>query len=335
MSEKPTLGVVLPSQRLPHEVSRDLSQDLRSTARSAADAGAETLWVWDHMLRAPVYQDSWHDPLIALAAVSDFGLRLGTGVLVAPVRPPVQTAMAVATLQKLSGHPMRFGVGTGWNPVEFDAAGSKLTQRGRLTDEFIAVVESVFAGERDFQGRFWQYSGLDTGDIGVAPEIWIAGGSRAAGGGDLGAKEKLITATMADAVAARILKQGRWVLRPSAEFSDYQQDVGALEAAVDGPEVLRDLRTSHILVGHIVETDDPAVAREQQFRAFRQNLVTDLRPPEYLDRRYLLGSLSEIRERLTSWIDIGLEHVGLYLLGDVPTQIALADKHFGDLWTTA
>jgi hypothetical protein len=333
MTAKPTFGIVLPSQRLPNEAHRDLAAELRRAAAAAVEAGAETLWVWDHMLKAPVYQDSWHDPLISLASVADFGVRLGTGILVAPVRPPVQTAAAVATLQKLSKHPMRLGVGTGWNPTEFAAAGVPLQRRGAVTDEFIAVVESVFAGERDFAGRFWTYRDLDLGHLGPAPEIWIAGGSRAAGGGNLGEREKLVTATMAPAVARRIVKQGRWVLRPTAEFSDYQRDLATLRAAVGDPAVVDALRTSHIVVGHIVETDDPARAREQQYPVFAAQLVSDKRPPEYLDQRYLVGSLPEIRQRLRTWIGIGLEHIALYLLGDVPSQIALAGKHFGDLWT--
>src|SRR5690606_20745625 len=145
---------VLPSHRTQDPQERMLSYELRRTADLAASVGATTLWVWDHMLKAPVYQNSWHDPFAVLASVADFGLRLGTGVLVAPVRPPVQTAMAVASLQALSGARMRLGVGAGWNPTEFEAAGVPLSQRGRLTDEFLAVVESLFRGEAEFEGRF-------------------------------------------------------------------------------------------------------------------------------------------------------------------------------------
>jgi alkanesulfonate monooxygenase SsuD/methylene tetrahydromethanopterin reductase-like flavin-dependent oxidoreductase (luciferase family) len=332
---RPTFGVVLPSQRLPNEATRDLAYDWRQAATVAAEAGAETLWVWDHMLKAPVYQNSWHDPLIALAAVADIGVRLGTGVLVAPVRPPVQTAMAVATLQSLSGHAMRLGVGTGWNPTEFQAAGVNIKQRGSVTDEFISVVESVFAGDRDFHGRYWNYDDLTPGEVGIAPEIWIAGGSRAAGGGDLGSAEKLITATMADTVAQRIMKQGRWIPRPTAEWSDFQADLDSLRRATGDPHAPEQVDKCIIVAGHLVETDDPAVARERQFPVFRQNLVSEKRPPEYLEQRYLVGSVGEIRSRLEQWISVGMEHIGLYLLGDVPQQVALSQKLFGDLLAVA
>jgi len=332
---RPTFGVVLPSQRLPHEAKRDLAYELRRAATVAADAGADTIWVWDHMLKAPVYQNSWHDPLIALGSVADLGVRLGTGVLVAPVRPPVQTAMAVATLQSLSRHSMRLGVGTGWNPVEFQAAGVDIKRRGSVTDEFIAVIESIFAGEQDFHGRYWNYADLTPGDVGVAPEIWIAGGSRAAGGGDLGAAEKLITATMADTVAQRIMRQRRWIPRPTAEWSDFQADLDSLRRATGDPHAPEQVQKCIIVAGHLVETDDPAAARERQFPAFRQNLVSDKRPPAYLEERYLVGSVPEIRTRLEQWISAGMEHIGLYLLGDVPQQVGLAQKLLGDLLAVA
>jgi alkanesulfonate monooxygenase SsuD/methylene tetrahydromethanopterin reductase-like flavin-dependent oxidoreductase (luciferase family) len=332
MEQKPTFGVVLPSQRLAHEATRELAYELRGAGVAAAEAGAETIWVWDHMLKAPVYQGSWHDPLVSLGVVADLGVRLGTGVLVAPVRPPVQTAMAVASLQALSGQRMRYGVGTGWNPAEFAAAGTELKKRGALADEFIAVTESIFAGEEQFSGRFWNYEGVVTGHIGEAPEIWIAGGSRAAGGGDLGPEEKLRTATMAPAVARRILKQGRWVLRPTAEFSDYQRDVDGFVDALGDPDAMRQIRTSIIVPIHIVETDDPEAARAVQYPVFAANLVSDKRPPDYINARYLLGTLSEIRTRLQRWIDVGLEHIGLYLLGDVPRQVELLENHFSDMF---
>jgi hypothetical protein len=46
----------------------------------------------------------------------------------------------------------------------------------------------------------------------------------------------------------------------------------------------------------------------------------------------MLGSLPEIRARLRRWIATGMDHVGLYLLGDVPAQVALAQAHLGDMF---
>jgi alkanesulfonate monooxygenase SsuD/methylene tetrahydromethanopterin reductase-like flavin-dependent oxidoreductase (luciferase family) len=324
----PSVGFVLPSQRLPQEASRELAREFRATAATAAEVGADTLWVWDHMLRAPVYADSWHDPLVSLAAVADFGLRLGTGILVAPVRPPVQTALAVATLQSLSGRAMRLGVGTGWNPTEFVAAGVEVSQRGALTDDFLATVTAVFNGERDFTGRFHRFEGLDAGYLGPCPEIWIAGGSRAAGAGSLGEEERRKHQMIAPAVARRIRSHGRWIVRPSAELSDFDRDMAELATAEDG--TAHAVEASIICVAYLVETEDRELARSVQFPVFN-SLVSEKRPPEYLEGRYLVGGISEVRHRISGWVDSGMTHIGLYLLGDTAEQIRLAKKHLGDL----
>lgn len=325
----PSVGFVLPSQRLPNEASRALSADFRSAGAAAAEVGADTLWVWDHMLRAPVYADSWHDPLVSLAAVSDFGLRLGTGILVAPVRPPVQTALGIATLQALSGHPMRLGVGTGWNPTEFTAAGVSVSDRGALTDEFLDVIDAVFAGAHEFTGRFHHFEGLDAGHLGPMPEVWIAGGSRAAGAGSLGEEERRKHQQIAPAVTRRILRYGRWIVRPSAELGDFERDMGELRQA-SGGAAARPVDVSIICVAHLVETEDGEHARQVQFPMFN-SLVSEKRPPDYLEGRYLVGSIREVRERIARWSEAGMSHIGLYLLGDSAAQIRLAHKHLADL----
>jgi len=327
----PSVGFVLPSQRLPNEPTRSLSKEFRAAGAAAAEVGADTLWVWDHMLRAPVYADSWHDPLVSLAAVSDFGLRLGTGILVAPVRPPVQSALAIATLQSLSGHPMRLGVGTGWNPTEFMAAGVEVSQRGALTDEFLAVTEAIFSGSDEFSGRFHDYEGLDGGYLGPMPEIWIAGGSRSAGAGSLGEEERRKHQRIAPAVARRIRQHGRWIVRPSAELSDFERDMAELRDVEDEAGSV-DIEVSIICVAHLVETEDPDLARRTQFPIFN-SLVSEKRPPEYLEGRYLVGGISEVRERIARWATAGMSHIGLYLLGDTAQQIRLAHRHLDDLLT--
>ncbi|KQS98368.1 hypothetical protein ASG23_11175 [Cellulomonas sp. Leaf395] len=78
-----------------------------------------------------------YEPLVTLgylAAVTE-RLRLGTSVLVAPLRDRFVIAKQVATLHQLSKGRMILGVGVGWNAQEFDAVGADYAHRSAITDE--------------------------------------------------------------------------------------------------------------------------------------------------------------------------------------------------------
>jgi len=81
------------------------------------------------------------DPLVLLAAVSaaTTRLRLLTSVLVAPYYPALVLANQAATLDVVSGGRLILGVGTGWNPQEFDAVGVPARERGVSATEVTGV----------------------------------------------------------------------------------------------------------------------------------------------------------------------------------------------------
>ncbi len=122
-------------------------------ARAADEAGIDGVVVPDHVAIGPrtdrypagpfpLPDDApWLEPLTVLTAVAAVTtrVRLGTGVLIAPVRPAVVLAKAVATLDVLSGGRVDLGVGTGWQREELEAAGVPWSERGaRLTDGIAA-----------------------------------------------------------------------------------------------------------------------------------------------------------------------------------------------------
>ena len=119
------------------------------------DGGISTVWVND-LLSTPAAK-GWSaadggrfmDPLITLSFLAGRTnqINLGTGILIVPCRPAVQQYKEIATLQELSGGRFRFGVGVGWNENEFQALGIPYTERGKRTNETLALMTEAFASD--------------------------------------------------------------------------------------------------------------------------------------------------------------------------------------------
>lgn len=178
------LGVHLPQFRDP--VGGEV---LSAAARDAEEAGADDLWVSDHLL-LPVGSErppaSFHDPLTVLtwAAAATRRVGLGTSVLVVPYRHPVVLAKALASLDALSGGRVIAGLASGWMESEFAALGVPFRERGRRTDAAIATCRALWAGAEVDGNRLLPPPARAGG-----PPVWIGGNSdagirRAARAGD-------------------------------------------------------------------------------------------------------------------------------------------------------
>jgi probable F420-dependent oxidoreductase len=126
------------------------------------------------------------EPMTTMAAVAARTRRLkfGPSVLVAPFRSPVLAARQLAMLDYLSDGRVLPAVGIGVEQErEFLAAGVPFRERGKRTDEAIAIMRRCWAEpEVTFAGEFWR---LDR--ISVSPRpvqqpmpLWIGGNSEAA-----------------------------------------------------------------------------------------------------------------------------------------------------------
>jgi probable F420-dependent oxidoreductase len=128
-------------------------------AETAERLGYRTLYLPDHLLPPAPYGDTYggvYEPLVTLAhiAARTSAIRLGTSVLVLPLRSPFVVAKQVATLDRLSGGRAVLGVGVGWDRTEFAAVGADFATRGVRTDEDIALLRHLFRGGGAFHSRF-------------------------------------------------------------------------------------------------------------------------------------------------------------------------------------
>jgi len=157
---------------------------LLDCVRAAEEGGISTVWV-NERLSTPAGrgwkpQDGgrYLDPLMTLAFLASATKRisLGTGVLNVPYRLPFQLVKQVATLQDLSAGRLRLGVGVGWYETEFQVLGVPFTERGKRTDDALALLYDAFCNDT------LTVNGAELPVLPrpARPPIYVGGSSRAA-----------------------------------------------------------------------------------------------------------------------------------------------------------
>jgi probable F420-dependent oxidoreductase len=150
--------------------------DLAAIAEAAERLGYPSLWVGDHVVfprrvtSTYPYNESGNSPfdpdgplldsltLLAWLAGKTTDIDLGVSVLVLPMRNPVEIAKLLADVAALSNDRLAVGVGAGWMREEFDTLGADFDHRGRITDEWIAIMRHLWEGRRDaFAGTFYRF----------------------------------------------------------------------------------------------------------------------------------------------------------------------------------
>src|SRR5690349_25044424 len=113
-------------------------------ARHAQDLGFAALWFRDVPLRDPNFGDvgQVYDPWVYLGwiAAQTSAIALATGSIILPLRHPLHTAKAAASLDQLTGGRLVLGVASGDRPVEFPAFGVDFEQRDILFRENLRVI---------------------------------------------------------------------------------------------------------------------------------------------------------------------------------------------------
>ncbi len=175
---------------LPHIGRKAGPDSIRRAAIQAEELGFDDVWVSEHIIVPkdggyPPSPNFW-DPVLTLtwAAAVTSRVRLGTSVLVLPLRHPLPLAKELATLQNLSGGRLILGAGVGWLESEFDALGVPFKERGRRMDEGIAMMRAVWSQDPVTFEAKWipaKIESMRSQPQPVVPiPIWIGGSSDAA-----------------------------------------------------------------------------------------------------------------------------------------------------------
>jgi probable F420-dependent oxidoreductase len=178
--------------------TRDMPPDrvaIRDWAQAAEAIGYDFIEISDHVVGAdraalPKFEgpydvdDSFHETFVTLAYIAAVTNKVGlaTGVVILPQRQTALVAKQTAQLDILCGGKLRFGIGVGWNPVEFEALGQDWTKRGRRQAEQIELLNRLWTERAvTFDGRYdtVRHAGINPLPIQRPIPIWFGGGSAA------------------------------------------------------------------------------------------------------------------------------------------------------------
>lgn len=179
------LHVVLPDESV--DVEPQLIVGLAERAEALGYGG---VWLPDHLLPPgeygppPAAYGGVYEPLVTLSyiAARTSRIRLGTSILILPLRNPFALAKQVATLDRLSDGRFTLGAGIGWEATEFANVGVDFADRAGRSDEALRLMRHLFTeGGGPFDGKRF---GFDKGVFVPRPSdglrIVVGGNSDAA-----------------------------------------------------------------------------------------------------------------------------------------------------------
>jgi probable F420-dependent oxidoreductase len=184
------IGVVFPQTEIGASPAA-----VRDYIQAAEGLGYAHALVFDHVLGADArrytdwngpysHLDMFHEPFVLfgyLAALTR-QLELVTGVIILGQRQTALVAKQAAEVDVLTGGRLRLGVGIGWNQVEYEALGTNFHDRGRRSEEQIAVIRALWTQEVvNFKGRWHQITdaGLNPLPVQRPIPIWLGGRAEA------------------------------------------------------------------------------------------------------------------------------------------------------------
>lgn len=267
--------------------------------RRAEDLGFDCAVSIDHLLLTPpAYACTWLEPISLLSALAGVTrtMKLGTMVLVLPLRNPVSFAKEWATLDLLSGGRSILGVGVGWHEEEFALMGVPHKERGRRMEECLEIVLALWAGDHvSYEGRYYRFRDLTIDPKPVQkphPPIWIGGGTQPS--------EKIYaqTVTNIDPVLRRIARYAdTWVPHSSSTPEMVKADWEKVQAFAR--EQGRDPRTIGRVYSNFIWVLRPGEKPESAVPHFKVYSGMDL---EYWRTYYLLGEAPELAETISARI---------------------------------
>jgi probable F420-dependent oxidoreductase len=175
-------GVCLPNFPFGVRPSRDA---ILEVAQVAEQVGYDSVWATDHIL-VPKDKPRFSIVYESLSTLAYLGgatekIQLGTSILVLPYRNAITVAKQTATVDALTGGRLILGVAVGWMEQEFEHLGADYRRRGRILDEQLAVLRTLWTDDDPhLDGQFYRFSDVLFQPRPARPggiPIWVGGNS--------------------------------------------------------------------------------------------------------------------------------------------------------------
>jgi probable F420-dependent oxidoreductase len=182
------IGAIFPQT----EIGNDPGE-IREYGVEVEKLGYRHILVFDHVIGANLahrpdwkgpynLETSFHEPFVLfgfLAGVTKT-VELTTGIIILPQRQTVLAAKQAAALDVLSGGRFRFGIGLGWNQVEYESLNEDFTNRGSRSVEQIELMRKLWTDKSvEFKGKWHSVpdAGLKPLPVQQPIPVWMGGGN--------------------------------------------------------------------------------------------------------------------------------------------------------------
>ena len=255
-------------------------------------------WGYDSFWAPEVLTTPQMDPFVVLAAVAQRTrkIRLGTGVVILPIRSPFHLAKAALSVDVLSNGRLILGVGIGGLiPKDFEVEEVNIRQRGRLSDERLDVLRRLLSETNvSYQGRYHRFEDVTVGPKSVQnPHIPVWVGASWNDG-------------IADGALRRTARHGDGFISTRTPVESYRQSQDKIKQyAISYGRDPHEIEWAYVMWVCLGDNKDQALRMSTTELESRFGFSWDVQP----ENGYALGTPRECMESIQQYIDLGVTHV--------------------------
>jgi alkanesulfonate monooxygenase SsuD/methylene tetrahydromethanopterin reductase-like flavin-dependent oxidoreductase (luciferase family) len=267
----------------------------------------DSVWTSEHHFVDDGYMPA-QLPVLAAIAARTRRIRLGTGVLLAPMFDPLHLAEDAATVDLISNGRLLLGLGLGWREEEFSGLGGADSHKGQRLEAMIEVLrqawgDGLVTGDRSGVFRYPEpgFNVTPKPARPGGPPIWIGGGAAPA----IERAGRVADGYISSGAGAAKMAERVGILRRAAETAG--RDPASVAAAVHRPTfawrdgdpwaIVRD--HAHYMSWKYVDMGDARGSRERR----RPPALTEAEESAVRGRA-IVGTPEEVAERISEYREV-------------------------------